>query len=224
MENRTGLVFLMLGKQMTILRLLMLSLFFGQAAIAEEQPDTSSIIQPKIERQASKPARIDSENFEFGIHTGLLSIEDFGSSSVMVARLAYHFSEDFFAEASYGLAKGGETSFERLAGDIQLMSDDDRNLSYYNISFGFNLLPGEAYYSRDLSFYTALYLIGGSGSTQFAGDEHRTINLGFGYRVLFNDWLAGHLDMRDHIFDIDILGDNKTTHNLETTLGLSLFF
>ncbi len=223
MENRTGLLFLMPGKQMTISLACMLSLFIG-SAVAEEQTDSAAIIQPKIERQASKPARIDSENFELGIHTGLLSIEDFGSSSVMVARLAYHFSEDFFAEASYGMAKGGKTSAERLANFQLITNDDDRKLSYYNISFGFNLLPGEAYYGRDYSFHTALYLIGGSGSTQFAGDEHRTINVGFGYRLLFNDWLAGHLDVRDHIFDIDILGKNKTTHNIETTLGLSLFF
>lgn len=223
MENRTGLLLLKPSRFVcTVLGLLM-----GLVSLHAQAEDTEkmdAVIQPKLERTSSKPARIDSENFELGIHTGIISIEDFESSNVNIARLAYHFSEDFFAEVSYGMAEAGTTSFERLAGNVQLMTDDDRKLSYYNISFGFNLFPGEAYFGSDYSFYSALYLIGGSGSTKFGGDERRTLNLGFGYRLLFNDWLAGHLDMRDHVFDIDTLGQNKTSHNLETSLGLSLFF
>jgi hypothetical protein len=33
-----------------------------------------------------------------------------------------------------------------------------------------------------------------------------------------------HVDMRDHIFDLDILGEELTTHNLELTMGLTFFF
>ncbi len=40
----------------------------------------------------------------------------------------------------------------------------------------------------------------------------------------FNDWISVHLDFRDYIFDSDLLGTDKTTHNLEATTGLSFFF
>ena len=38
------------------------------------------------------------------------------------------------------------------------------------------------------------------------------------------DWLAVHLDMRDYVLDVDVLGANKSTHNYEATLGLTAFF
>ena len=51
-----------------------------------------------------------------------------------------------------------------------------------------------------------------------------TLSIGAGYRLLLNDWLAAHFDVRDHVFEIDLLGSNKTTHNLETGLGVTVFF
>ena len=64
----------------------------------------------------------------------------------------------------------------------------------------------------------------GLGSTRFAGDDRFTVNFGAGYRFLLTDAVALHIDFRDHLFDIDILGEDKTTHNLEAHLGVTVFF
>ena len=40
----------------------------------------------------------------------------------------------------------------------------------------------------------------------------------------WSDWLSIRVEMRDHMFDQDILGKNKLTHNFEMTLGLSAYF
>ncbi len=58
----------------------------------------------------------------------------------------------------------------------------------------------------------------------FAGDDHFTVALGAGFRLLVNDWLALHLDARDQMFDSDLLGKNKLTQNLAVQLGLTAFF
>jgi outer membrane beta-barrel protein len=133
-------------------------------------------------------------------------------------------TEDFFVEGSYGLSQAGETSFEILSGAPPLLSDDDRDYSYYNIVFGYNIFPGEAFIGSRTAFTSAFYLVAGAGSTEFGGDEQFTITAGFGYRLLLTDSFALHADFRDHIFDSDLLGVDKTTHNLEASLGLSLFF
>ena len=127
-------------------------------------------------------------------------------------------------EASYGMSEAGETSFEVLSGSAQLLTDDERDFTYYNVSVGLNILPGETFIGSSLAFNTALYVIGGIGSTEFANDDHFTINFGAGYRLLFNDWLAMHVDVRDHLFDSDIIGTEKTVHNIEFTAGFSVFF
>lgn len=182
------------------------------------------VIQPELERRVYTEADIDTEDFEIGAFAGVMSVEDFGSNPVYGARAAYHITEDFFLEGAYGRTKTGKTSFETLSGAAQLLTDDQRNLSYYNLSIGYNLLPGEAFIGRNHAFNTALYLIGGVGSTDFAGDSHFTINFGAGYRFLVTDFLALHIDARDHVFDSDLLGENKTTHNLEAHAGVTVFF
>ena len=123
-----------------------------------------------------------------------------------------------------GRTDADETSYETLSGGAQILSGNERELTYYNISLGYNVLPGEAFIGSGHAFNSALYVIAGVGNTEFANDSHFTVNVGAGYRFLLNDWIALHLDFRDHIFDSDLLGNDKTTHNLEGTAGVTLFF
>ena len=44
------------------------------------------------------------------------------------------------------------------------------------------------------------------------------MTLGAGYRLLVTDWLAVHLDVRDQMFDSDLLGKDKLTQNLQFSL------
>ena len=101
-----------------------------------------SVIEPQVERREIKVPTIHPSNVELGAYYGEISIQDFGAQPVAGVRLDYHISEDFFAEATYGRAKAGYTSFETLS-DIQLLSDAERRFTYYNLSLGYNLLPGE---------------------------------------------------------------------------------
>ncbi len=116
------------------------------------------------------------------------------------------------------------TSFEILSGGAPLLSDSERTLTYYNLNVGYNILPGEGFIGEGHAYNTALYISAGLGSTRFAGDDRFTVNFGVGYRFLLNDSIALHVDFRDHLFDIDLLGEEKTAHNLEGTLGLTWFF
>ncbi len=186
--------------------------------------NSTQVIQPAIHRRIIDVDKIDTEDFEVGAYVGLLSTEDFGANMVVGVRAAYHITEHFFAEAVLGISDTTETSYERLSGGAQLLTPEDRKLTYYNISLGYNLFPGEAFLGNGLAFNTALYLIGGAGITKFAGDNRFTVNFGVGYRFLATDWLAVHFDVRDHVFEIDLLGVKKTAHNLETHGGITVFF
>ena len=182
------------------------------------------VIEPEVERREIKEPEIDTEDFEIGAFVGILSIEDFGSDVVYGARLAYHVTEGFFVEGTVGKSRAGETSFEVLAGGAPLLSDSERDFIYYNLNVGYNILPGEAFVGQVRAYNTGLYIVGGLGSTRFAGDDRFSVNFGAGYRFILTDSLALHLDFRDHLYDIDVIGQEKTTHNLEGTLGLTFFF
>ena len=184
---------------------------------------TDQVIQPSIKRREISIDKIDTEDFEIGAYAGLLSTEDFGVNLVIGARAAYHINEYFFTEFAIGTSKTQETSYE-LSGGAPLITDKERQLTYYNVSLGFNLLPGEVFVGSGYAFNTALYAIAGVGITRFAGDDRFTINYGGGYRFLATDWFAIHFDVRDHIFRIDLLGKEKIAHNLETHGGVTVFF
>lgn len=204
----------------------MIALFSSANIIAEEQTaplqiQSEQLIQPEVERRTVELSNIDTEDFEATVFMGLLSIEDFGANMVVGARFAYHLNEDIFIEGSVAKSTIGTSSAERV-GPFTLPGE--RELTYYDISLGYNLLPGESFLTRNTSFNSALYLIAGVGNTTFLGDDKLTINIGGGFRLLATDWLAVHIDVRNHMFNIDILGEDKTANNLEVTLGLSAFF
>jgi outer membrane beta-barrel protein len=191
---------------------------------AAATPEDRPVIEPQVERREIKRTKIDTEDFELGAYFGILSIEDFESHSVYGARLAYHLTEDFFLEGTVGRSKAGRTSYETLSGAAELLDDDDRDYTYYALSVGWNALPGEVFIGKNRAYNSAFYLVAGIGSTTFAGDDRFTVSGGFGYRILPTDWLAVHFDVRDHVFDIDLLGKKKIVNNLEAHLGLSIFF
>ena len=203
---------------------LLACLMLGSGAAFAVDDQDAPIIDPGISRRAIKTPHIDSADFELGVFAGVLSIEDFGSSPVYGLRGAYHITEDFFAEGAYGRSDADTTSYETLSGSARVLTDDERQYSYYNISLGYNLLPGEAFIGSKHAFNSALYVIAGVGSTEFANDSRFTLNFGAGYRFLATDWLALHVDVRDHVFSSDLLGTDKTTHNLEFTGGMTVFF
>ena len=192
--------------------------------MARADGDQPPVIEPEVERREINPRKIDTENFEVGVFAGQMSVEDFGVNTVTGASLAYHITEGFFVELAAGQTTTEETSFERLSGAAQLLTDEERELTYYNVSLGYNIFPGEVFIGRRRALNTSLYVIGGVGKTQFAGDDRFTVNFGMGLRLMPTDWFAVHADIRDHVFDIDLLGQEKTAHNIEGHLGVTFFF
>ena len=182
-----------------------------------------SVVEPQVERRTITVPQIKAKNLEIGGYYGEISIQDFGAQPVAGARIDYHITEDFFFEGTYGRAKGGKTSFEELSGNVQLLSDAERRFTYYNVSLGYNLLPGEVFIGHSLAMTSALYMIGGIGEVTFAGDENFAINFGAGFRVLPTDWLALHIDVQDLVFRSDDIGFDQLKNNLQATIGATVF-
>jgi outer membrane beta-barrel protein len=181
------------------------------------------VIQPQVERREVKVLHIPSNDFEFGVFTGAYNTEYFGTNLVGGARLGYHITEDFFAEAVYGDTRATDEVFRQiLPGGI--FRNPKENVHYYELDGGINVLPGEVYFGKHTSRPSAIYLIAGLGSTKFADQRRFTANAGFGARVWLANWASLQADMRDHIYAIDVLGERRTTQNLEFSGGITFFF
>jgi outer membrane beta-barrel protein len=193
------------------------------AAAGDHKPANDQVIEPELDRRNVKVPKIPSNDFEVGLFTGTYSVQNFGSSLVYGIRLGYHITEDVFVEGVYGQTKVSDDTFrEILPGGI--FPNPTETLRYYNLSAGYNILPGEFFLWKRNAKVSALYVIGGVGSTQFDNQRHLTINGGLGARVWLADWAALQVDLRDHVFSLDLLGERKNTQNVELTGGLTFFF
>jgi outer membrane beta-barrel protein len=193
------------------------------SASGDEDQAPPRVVEPEVARRQIKVPRIHSSNFELGADYGIISIEDFGSHPTYGVTLAYHITEDFFFQGEVARSRAGQTSFETLS-QIQLLTESERRFTYYDLSLGYNFLPGEAFIGRGRAMTSAFYLIGGIGGTDFGGDTKFTVNFGAGYRVVPADWLAFHIAIQNHVFQSSILGSTKLTNNLEARIGTTVFF
>lgn len=188
-----------------------------------QQPANEQVIQPEVARRPIRIPKFPSKDFEFGAFTGTYAAQNFGSSLVYGVRLGYHITEDFFVEGALAETKVSDENFRQvLPGGI--FPNEKESLRYYNLSAGYNILPGEVFIGRNTAKASQLYLMAGIGSTRFLEQRKQTLNFGLGLRVYLKDWAALQVDMRDHVFALDLLGRRENTQNLELTAGITLFF
>lgn len=210
-----------------LLALLSLALPLGARAADAPALDTTGstqVIQPEVLRRPVRVPQLPGSNdIELGLFAGTHATQSFGTSAVGGARLGYHLSEDFFVEASYGRTRVSDEVFRQvLPGGV--FAGGSETLTWQDLSLGVHLLPGEVFIGRHYARPSAFFLLAGAGTTRFNQQRLQTMVFGLGSRVQVLDWLALRLDMRDHLYSMDLLGKRQSTHNLDLSLGLSLLF
>jgi hypothetical protein len=145
---------------------------FAQATQAPNQPPNEQVIEPAVPRRDVRVPKIPNNDFIVGAFVGTYSAESFGANLVYGARLGYHITEDFFVEALYGTTDVSDDNFRQiLPGGI--FPEPEEKLDYYNLSVGYNILPGEAFFGSKYAMAQALYLIAGVGSTKFSSSASK---------------------------------------------------
>ena len=181
------------------------------------------VIDPEVARQPLRLPRLPNKDFEAALFTGTYATQNFGSAAVLGLRLGYHLSEDFFVQGSYGRSRVSDEAFRQvLPGGV--FPHEKETLQYAHLALGWNLLPGEAFVGRGIAKAGALYLLGGVGSTHFVQQRRQTLVIGAGGRLLLHERFALQVDLRDHLFSLDLLGRRERTQNLEATLGAAWHF
>ena len=190
------------------------------AQSAESIPEP--VIPAQVDRRGIHIPKISANDIEVGAFAGVLSVQDFGAKSSSGLLLGYHVTEDFFVEGTYGRSTISDQSFRRLG--ITIFNKEEVDLTYYHLSIGCNLFPGEVFVGKNWAMTSAVYLVGGVGNVNFNKENHTAYNFGIGIRVLPVDWFSMRFEMRDHMFTSDLLGKNELKHNFEMTLGLAAYF
>ncbi len=194
------------------------------AAAAADTAPPPTVIDPQVVRRKIKVPKIKAKDIELGANFGEISIESYTAAPVWGVTGDYHITEDVFFEAAGGRAVAGQTSFETLSGNIQLLTEAERQFTYYNLSIGYNFLPGEIFLGPTHALTSGFYLLGGLGAVKFEGNSTFAVNYGAGFRVLPTDWLVIRIEAQDILFKSDFLGTNRLRNNLTAHIGASVYF
>ena len=189
------------------------------------RPANEQVVVPQVDRRDLKLAKFPSKDFEVGLFGGVYSTENFGASAIVGLRVAYHITEDFFVQANLARTRVSDENYRLILNNGGgVFPQEKETLSYYNLSAGVNVLPGEVFLGRNRAMPSAVYLIGGVGSTRLVEQRRQTFNFGVGMRVLPAERAAIQVELRDHVFSLDLLGKRQSTQNLELTAGFSWYF
>lgn len=192
-------------------------------AAAQQTPASGQVVVPEVDRRNVKLPRIPSKDIEVGVLLGSYGTQNFGTSMVSGLRLGYHLTEDFFVEGAFGRTKVNDDNYRQILPG-GLFPTGEETLQYATLSAGYNVLPGEIFLGRNRALASQVFVLAGLGSTKFGDQRKQSFNLGVGLKVLMSERTALRVDMRDHIFSLDLLGKRERTQNLELTAGFSYFF
>lgn len=202
----------------------------GLPALAQDRPastlplpENRPVIEPEVDRRPVRLPRFPSNDFSVGVFSGTYATESFGTNRVTGLRAGYFINEDVFIEAVVASTRVRDENYRAGGGGGVFPSASER-MVYYNGSVGYNVLPGEVFLGRNLARPSGVYVIGGLGSTRLASESHQTVNFGLGVRLFLQDWAAIQVDLRDHLFALDVLGRRQSTQNIEFTLGATFYF
>ncbi len=197
--------------QRIFLNLSLLALLgFANTSIAEQKNSSVSL------------SGLNNEQFELGVSSGFLNIQDFSSEISLGINANFIATENIFLQLNYFTASTSESSYEQNQGP--LFSGDDRDFKHLDFLLGYNLYQGEQFFSGSEAQLSALYLVGGVGDTQFGGEESFTYTLGVGYQVGLSRTINLKFDYRNYIYDSSLLKEDESIQNGHLTVGVSYQF
>jgi len=128
---------------------------FAQSTPPDQKAPNEQVINPEIDRRDVRMPRFPSNDFEIGVFVGSYATQNFGTSVVGGLRAGYHITEDIFVEGVLAQTKVSDEDFRNIL-PSGIFTSPKQKLSYYNLSVGWNVLPGEVFvgsrYARLSSF------------------------------------------------------------------------
>ena len=186
------------------------------------QAQAFDIVTPDAEQELIKDSDIRNAGMNIGVYAGLISYENFNSSYLLALYYSYPFSEKVFVEAEFGVSTINDSEYRNIG--LPLLTEEEVGMQFYTVLIGYNLLPGEVYWSQNKTLISRFYLIGGIGSVNFDDNQSVSIHLGAGFKMELDENKSIRFEARDRLFDTDILGTDKLTNNIEFHLGIDWNF
>jgi outer membrane beta-barrel protein len=163
---------------------------------------------------------------ELSFMGGWYAADLYSSNYILGGAYTFHFSEDLALEASFQYTRfhsDAADTFNRRYPQLVLETTNDKpGLLYFGHiiwSFAYGKLRWLGGGISRFDFNLAL----GAGVTDDTTSVGVTGSAGFGTKFYFGKWFALRLDVRDHILQQQLIGEQHLVNDVIATLGFSVF-
>jgi outer membrane beta-barrel protein len=163
---------------------------------------------------------------ELSVMGGYYAADLYSSNWLVGGAYTFHFSEDLALEASFDYTRfrsAAADTFQARFPEVQLQtSTNNPGLLYFGhlvYSFAYGKLRWAGGGTTRFDFNVAL----GAGVTDDTTARGLTGSAGLGAKLYFGKWFALRWDVRDHLLQEALVGDEHIVNDILVTLGASIF-
>jgi outer membrane beta-barrel protein len=219
----------------SIVRLACVAFALAAAALTSSKPARAQCVDEELKEELvggrhyrGVEDRLFTKSFrhEFSAIGGYYAADLYSSNWLAGGAYTFHFSEDFALEASYQYTRftsAVTSTYERRFPQISLEESTDKagNLYFGHLiwTFAYGKLRWMGGGISRFDFNFAL----GAGVTDDSTARGLTGSAGLGAKLFFGKWFAVRADVRDHVLQEALVGDEHLVNDILFTLGLSVF-
>jgi len=163
---------------------------------------------------------------ELSVMGGLYAADLYSSSWLAGGAYTFHFSEDLALEASVQFTRFRSAvtdSYEQRYPQIALQENPDKAGRLYFGHIVWSFAYGKLRWMGDGISRFDLNLALGAGATDDSTSLGVTGSAGLGAKFYFGHWFAVRFDVRDHVLQESLVGDEHLVNDILVTMGASVF-
>ena len=135
---------------------------------------------------------------------------------------AYHMTEDFAVEASAALTRLTSRGGPELERTFMVLENKPRRQLMFDADLVYSLAHAKMRFGGSITHFD-FFLFAGGGVVDSAVSRGIAGNGGFGLKFFLGKAFALRLDLRDYVFQQQLLAQTIIVNDISATLGLSLF-
>jgi len=144
------------------------------------------------------------------------------SFGIFALSYSYHMTEDFAVEATAGITQLTSRGGPELERTFSVLENRPRQQLMFDADLIYSLAHAKMRFGGSITHFD-FFLAAGGGVVDSVVSSGIAGNGGFGLKFFLGNAFAFRLDLRDHVFRQQLLGEQFWVNDITATIGLSLF-
>ena len=165
-----------------------------------------------------------SDTFDGVVYTqqgkiGSVPLYTFG---IFALGYSYHMTEDFAVEATAGITQLTSKGGPELERTFAVLQEKPRRQLTFDANLVWSIAHAKMRFGGDITHFD-FYVTAGAGVVDSVLSSHTAANGGFGLKFFLGRAFAFRMDVRDHVFQQQLLSQTMWVNDISTTMGISIY-